>query len=64
MSREINEILKKQFLDFGRPETLIFDNASYFVSKEFKQFIEDFDIRHTTPSPYYFKSNGLAERMN
>ena len=64
MSREIIEILKKQFLDFGRPETLISDNASYFVSKEFKQFIEDFDIRHTTTSPYYSKSNGLAERMN
>jgi hypothetical protein len=63
-SKEIIEILKRQFLDFGRPETLISDNASYFVSNEFQWFMEEFDIKHITASQYYSQSNGLAERMN
>ena len=63
-SREIIEILRRQFLDFGRPETLLSDNTSYFVPSEFEWFMSENDIRHITASPYYSKSNRLVERMN
>lgn len=63
-SREIITILKQQFLDFGRPETIISDNASYYTSNEFQSFMDTNDIKHITTSPYYSRSNGLAERMN
>ena len=63
-SKEIIEVLSRQFLDFGQPETLVSDNASYFTSREFKSFIESHDIQHITTSPHYSQSNGLAERMN
>ena len=63
-SLEVIDLLKRQFIDFGRPETLVSDNASYFTSYEFKCFIEDNDVKHITSSPYHSRSNGLAERMN
>lgn len=63
-SREIIELLRQQFLDFGRPETIISDNASYFVSNEFQCFVDECNTKHITTSPYYSQSNGLAERMN
>ncbi|XP_067930779.1 uncharacterized protein [Watersipora subatra] len=63
-SLEVIDLLKRQFIDFGRPETLVSDNGSYFTSYEFKCFIEDNDVKHITSSPYHSRSNGLAERMN
>ncbi|XP_067951274.1 uncharacterized protein [Watersipora subatra] len=63
-SSSIVEILRRQFLDFGRPEILVSDNASYFTSFEFEQFLKELEIQHITSSPYYSRSNGLAERMN
>lgn len=63
-SNVIIDILRRQFLDFGRPEVLVSDNASYFTSYEFQQFVKELEIQHITSSPYYSRSNGLAERMN
>lgn len=38
------------------------DNGPQFISKDFKKFCRDYGIQHTTSSPYYPKSNGLAEK--
>jgi hypothetical protein len=61
-SREIIEILERQFLDFGRPESCVSDNASYFSSFEFRSYLESIDVKQITVSPYTSRSNGLAER--
>ncbi|XP_067943071.1 uncharacterized protein [Watersipora subatra] len=63
-SLEVIELIKRQFIDFGRPETLVRDNVSYFTSYEFKCFLEDIDVKPITSSPYHSRSNGLAKRMN
>jgi hypothetical protein len=54
--------LKKQFATHGIPETLISDNATYYTSKEFRQFKNEWQFQHVTSSPLYPQSNGLAER--
>ncbi len=41
---------------------LVSENAAYFVSTEFKEFINKNGIRHVTSSPFHASSNGLAER--
>ncbi|XP_014675601.1 PREDICTED: endogenous retrovirus group K member 6 Pol protein-like [Priapulus caudatus] len=46
----------------GVPEEVFGDNGPCYDSAEFKQFSEDWGFRHTTSSPRYPKSNGLAER--
>ena len=63
-SKDIIEILRRQFVDFGKPELLVSDNASYFTSYEFESFVKELEIKHITSSPYHSRSNGLAERMN
>ena len=47
---------------FGAPKELISDNGPQYSSKEFKQFTNEWGIKHNPSSPVYPKSNGLAER--
>jgi len=63
-SSEIIELLKRQFVDFGQPEVVFSDSASYFVSYEFQRFLEDYGVKHITASPYHSPSSGLVEQMN
>ncbi|XP_070183947.1 uncharacterized protein [Littorina saxatilis] len=53
--------MKHLFATHGIPEKLMTDNGSQFVSHEFEQFAKEWNFVHTTSSPYYPKSNGLAE---
>ena len=46
----------------GIPEELVSDNGLQFISQEYKQFTSEWDIVHTTSSPEYPQSNGLAEK--
>lgn len=46
----------------GRPTTIISDNGPQYTGSEFKKFVADWDIQHTTSSPHYPRSNGVAER--
>lgn len=62
-SRAVIDVLRRFFVDFGRPETLLSDNGPQFSSYEFKCFMEDQDVKHVTSSPHFAQSNGLAERM-
>lgn len=56
------EELRTAFAKFGLAETIVTDNGSGFVSKEFELFLKKNGIKHTTSAPYHPASNGLAER--
>ena len=56
------ECLRKSFANFGIPDVIVSDNASYFVSEEIKQFYARNGIRLVNPAPFNPSSNGLAER--
>ena len=55
--------LEKMFCDFGIPETLLSENWSQYDSSEFIDFAKRMHIQHTTSSPRYPQSNGMAEKM-
>ena len=61
-SKTVIRKLKNRFATHGSPKTLITDNASYYTSKEFKEFTKKWKIGHRTISPTYSQSNGLGER--
>ena len=56
------EKLRFLFSQFGLPESVVSDNAAYFRSDEFEQFLHQNGVKHPTSSPYHPASNGLAER--
>ena len=57
-------ILKSQwFSRFSTPETIITDNASVFLSREFKLLLERFQIRHWLNAKYHSQANPV-ERVN
>lgn len=56
------EKCKAQFARHGIPEELCTDNGPPFVSFEFKNFLREWGIKHTTSSPLYPQSNGMIER--
>ncbi|XP_055584800.1 uncharacterized protein LOC129737664 [Uranotaenia lowii] len=51
------------FFRFSTPESLISDNASVFLSREFKNFLEQFGVRHWLSSKYHSQANPV-ERVN
>ena len=60
-SRTVIRKMKRLFATHGVPEKLTTDNGRQFVSHEFEQFAKEWNFVHSTSSPYYPKSNGLAE---
>ena len=56
------EELRTIFAKFGLPETIVTDNGTGFTNEQFRSFLKDNGIRHTTSAPYHPASNGLAER--
>lgn len=53
--------LKAAMSRHGIPDTVDSDNGPSYSSSEFKIFAESWGFTHTTTSPHYPQSNGLAE---
>ena len=54
--------MKSQISRYGISDELISDNGPQFACEEFAQFMKDYNIKHTTFSPYHPQANGRAER--
>lgn len=49
---------------FGVPQQLTTDNATYFTSEEFSDFLRGLAIQHRRVTPLYPSANGEVERFN
>ena len=49
------------FQDYGLPQQIFSDGGPQFTSDEFDVFCKEWKIHHTTSSPHYPQSNGIAE---
>ena len=54
--------MKHHFARFGIPLEVQSDNGPQYSSRDFKEFAATWGFTHTTSSPEYPQSNGLAER--
>ncbi|XP_049269086.1 uncharacterized protein K02A2.6-like [Rhipicephalus sanguineus] len=61
-TKDIAQVLEPIFARFGVPTTVRTDNGAQFTSAEFKELVQRWGATHTTSSPYYAQSNGMAER--
>ena len=59
----IIKYLSQIFSEQGIPKILFTDNGPCYDSAEFRKFSEKYGFRHTTSSPHFPQSNGLAERL-
>ena len=55
--------LHELFARFGVVDCVVSDNGSQFTSVEFKEFYENFQIKHITSPQYHPRSTGQAERF-
>ena len=61
-SRQTITKLGAMFATHGLPQLIVSDNGTAFTSQEFRDFLRQNGIRHTTTASYHPASNGLAER--
>ena len=50
------------FSRWGIPMQVCTDNGTQFTSQEFQEFAASWNFKHVTSSPFYPRSNGLAEK--
>ena len=62
-SLTVIDALKQTFSRHGISKELVSDNGSQYKSKTFREFIREWNVKHTTSSPRYPKSNGFSESM-
>lgn len=63
-TKEAIDCLSQYFANYSRPKVIISDRGSCFTSVEFKEFLDDNNVKHikiATGSP---KANGQVERVN
>ena len=51
------------FTEFGWPFMLRSNNEPCYSSREFQQFLEFYQVHHSTSSPHHHQSNGFAEAL-
>ena len=57
----ITTAFEEVFTEHGYPDELVSNNGPCYRGKQFSEFLRRKGIKHTTSSPYYPQSNGLAE---
>lgn len=57
------QVLRSIVYRLGFPEEIVSDNGTQFHAAEFKEFCDEFGIKHTFTPPYHPQSNGQAERF-
>ena len=62
-SKATTDLLEQDFAHFGYPHTIVTDNSTSFLSKEFQTWCRERGIVHLTGAPYHPATNGAAERM-
>ena len=55
--------MEQDFAHFGYPHTLVTDNATTFMSKEFQTWCKERGITHPTGTAYHPAINGAAEQL-
>ena len=61
-SRKIVNHTKSMFARHGISDVVRSDNGPQYTATQYKQFAQDWNFEHQTSSPYYSRSNGLAEK--
>ena len=61
-SETVVQAISTTFSLFGPPNTIVSDNGPQYTGQPFKNMCLKWGINHTTSSPRYPRSNGLAER--
>lgn len=61
---KVIESLDKIFCTHGLPATLRTDNGPQFASEEFKSYLAENGISHSTSTPLWPQANGEVERQN
>ncbi|XP_062713235.1 uncharacterized protein K02A2.6-like [Aedes albopictus] len=51
----------KNFARHGKPQVILTDNGTNFVSRKMAKFTSDWDIEHITSAPNHQQSNGKSE---
>lgn len=59
----INFLISEVFHKFGCPETIVSDNGSHFISKDFAEMVKTFGIYHMRTAQYSPQANA-SERVN
>jgi len=53
--------LKTHFARYGKPDVIVTDCGSQYLSEQFQKFLKKWDIVHEHSSPHHHQSNGKAE---
>lgn len=61
----VKRFLKDQvFLRHGTPARIVSDRGPAFASKQFDEFLQEWNVQHVMSTPEHPQTNGLVERMN
>lgn len=63
-SRETIQYLKNIFTTFGKPDNIVSDRGIAFLSKEFAEFTQSFQIKHRMVAVAAPWANGMVGRIN
>ncbi|XP_029636977.1 uncharacterized protein K02A2.6-like [Octopus sinensis] len=57
------DFLEELFTRYGVPDTIMSDNGTQFMAKEFERFCKSVQMKQVLTPPYHPRLNGLAERF-